>query len=66
MNTKSVKVFIKKEKVNFFTISEEDVEAFIAEASSKYSISDKNINGVRTLNLTPKEVKTLKEAIELL
>ena len=62
-----VKVFIKKEKVEFFTINEEDVEAFIAEASSKYSINDKVVDGVRTLNLSiKKETKSLKEAIELL
>ena len=62
-----IKVFIKKEKVEFFTINEEDVEAFIAEASSKYSINDKVVDGVRTLNLSiKKETKSLKEAIELL
>ena len=62
-----IKVFIKKEKTIFFTIEEKDIDSFIAEASLKYSINDKIVDGVRTINLTQKKQNiTLKEAIELL
>ena len=62
-----IKVFLKKDKTTYFEINEEDASTFIAEASQKYYVSDKIVEGARVLNLTPKKaIKSLKEAIDLL